>query len=66
MFDPRNLQPLNGISEPTPEAKHRAEYYASRKANKATPRRLAKQPSVDVALLRAEFITRVERYLRFA
>ena len=66
MFDPRNFQPLNGVSEPTPDAKHREEYYSSRKANKTATRRLAKQPSVDVALLRAEFITRIGRYLRFA
>ena len=66
MFDPRNLQPLNGISEPTPEAKHRAEYYASRKLKTTSKKRPAAQSPVDVSLLRAEFITRVARYLRFA
>lgn len=66
MFDPVNLQPLNGVSEPTPEAKHRAEYYASRKLKTTSNKRPAVQSLVDVSLLRSEFITRAGRYLRFA
>jgi len=66
VFDPRNFQPLNGVSEPTPDAKHREEYYSSRKAITSSKKRPAAESLVDVTLLRAEFITRIGRYLRFA
>ncbi|MBA4180627.1 MAG: hypothetical protein C0506_08580 [Anaerolinea sp.] len=67
MFDPHNFEPLNGVSEPTPQQKHRAEYYAARRARKAAKaKRPVSEPSVDVTLLRAQFMTRVGRFIRFA
>lgn len=66
MFDPRNFQPLHGVSEPTPDAKYREEYYHSRSHRKADPESEVKEQTVDVELLHAQMMTRIGRFFRFA
>lgn len=65
MFDPRSFEGTAHVSEPTPAQKYREEYYTARSHTHA-PAKQVNQSTVDVELLRAQFVTRVSRFLRFA
>ena len=65
MIDPRSNVALPTYWEPTPDVLHREEYLHHRKSKVASVKKVERNV-IDLRLLRAEFLSKAGRFIRFA